>query len=147
MLFSNDQCAARRQPQRTAVCDQAAVTCPHRSLGTWIRHFLVKRISEQMPALHEKLQAGILVADVGCGVRAATTAQLGLGCEPVGASKMLVLPSFIAEGSTVSICPPASITLHVKEQGTSPSAQMNIKLPRGRTFITNAGTVAGRARH
>ena len=35
--------------------------------GTWIRHFLVKRIEEKMPALHEKLQAGIMVADIGCG--------------------------------------------------------------------------------
>ena len=38
-----------------------------RSLGTWIRHFLVERISKHMPDMHAKLQAGIKVADVGCG--------------------------------------------------------------------------------
>ncbi len=38
-----------------------------RALGTWTRHFLVDRITEHMPDMHAKLQAGIKVADVGCG--------------------------------------------------------------------------------
>ena len=46
---------------------QSTLSVVHRSLGTWVRHFLVQRISERMPEMHAKLLAGIKVADVGCG--------------------------------------------------------------------------------
>lgn len=44
----------------TNVC----ATC--RSLGVWVRHFLVKRLGS-LPGMTEALQRGITVADVGCG--------------------------------------------------------------------------------
>jgi SAM-dependent methyltransferase len=44
----------------TNVC----ATC--RSLGVWVRHFLVKRLGS-LPGMTEALERGITVADVGCG--------------------------------------------------------------------------------
>jgi hypothetical protein len=37
-----------------------------RSLGVWVRHFLVKRLGS-LPGMTAALERGITIADVGCG--------------------------------------------------------------------------------
>lgn len=47
-----------------AVLKMLCMKC--RSLGVWVRHFLVKRLGS-LPGMTEALEQGITVADVGCG--------------------------------------------------------------------------------
>ena len=47
-------------------CESSSPRPCCRSLGVWVRHFLVKRLGS-LPGMTEALERGITVADVGCG--------------------------------------------------------------------------------